>query len=735
MTAPDYTTRGTPGRLWAKILLPLSVAVLTVLMTRVPLLNLGVVERLELASLDFRFQSRGPLSMDDDSTHVVIVEISQESFESLPDKWPWPRSYYAHLIKNLSRAGAKVVGIDILFVGGDMYSPVNDEDLRTAIRETGNVVLAGKTEVAKDFYRIRRGGETYGNVFYDVDSSLGLVNIRKDADDVVRQYYPFFSVDTALNIPTFGFAVLNKYYGLPHSVTAENQPDVFVYRSKELPKYDYSSLLINYFGPSGSFRHIKFVDVLDDETFVTLEEARTGESTNTFSDPDFGYLYDGTFKNKIVLVGSTMPEDQDLHAVAIAQGRQAGDNKMYGVEIHANLIESVLLNQSLTRQSALAEILLVTALSFVTFLITSSIKGAKTRHHALVELNGFLFTVAELFIIGFLGLRLFIDYGYVISLISPILAIIGGYFASTAYHFVVERKQRMMIKMMFSTYVSPSVVDELIMHPEKLKLGGERKELSVLFSDLEGFTTLAETIPPEELVGLLNEYLSTMTSVVLRNIGTIDKFEGDLIMAFWGAPIPQQNHVSLACTAALQMQSSLAAIRSQWTAGNKPALFARIGINTGDMIVGNMGSTAKFNYTVIGDSVNIASRLEGANKIYKTEIIISEQSYCHVKDEFLCRELDILTVKGRTEPIRIYELIDRLNSERTVAREKLLSSYNEALRLYKDRRWTEARKKFEATLELNPADYPSQLYVSRTHYFELNPPDPSWDGVFTPLTP
>jgi adenylate cyclase len=336
----------------------------------------------------------------------------------------------------------------------------------------------------------------------------------------------------------------------------------------------------------------------------------------------------------------------------------------------------------------------------------------------------------EIFVIGFLSLRLFIDSDYIVSIVSPMVAVVGGYVASTTYHFVSERRQRLMIKMMFSTYVSPSVVDELISHPEKLRLGGERKELSVLFSDLEGFTTLAETTPPDELVGILNEYLTAMTQVIMKNNGTLDKFEGDLIMAFWGAPIPQNDHVFRACMAALQMQSALATIRQEWPLKNKPALFARIGINTGEMVVGNMGSTEKFNYTVIGDSVNIASRLEGANKIYKTGIILSESSYNQVRVAFRFRELDLLAVKGRTEPIRIYELLGTVRDPLSSTEEQFLLCYLDALQAYKESRWRDSRQRFADALRIKPSDFPSRLYIERVEYFMSNPPPAGWNGVF-----
>jgi adenylate cyclase len=429
-------------------------------------------------------------------------------------------------------------------------------------------------------------------------------------------------------------------------------------------------------------------------------------------------------------VGSTLPEDQDVHQVPVALGEYTGDNTMYGVEIHANFIESVLRGDFLRRQSRIAEIVTTLLLAIAVFFVTSAFKGSKTRHHTLVEINGVLFTLATLGVVGFLSIRLFIDASYVLATVSPMLAIVGGYFASTAYHFVAERRARVMIKSMFSTYVNPSLVDQLVTNPEMLKLGGQRKELTVLFSDLEGFTALAETRPPEELVALLNEYLSSMTNVVLRNSGTLDKFEGDLIMAFWGAPIPQNNHARMACAAALQMQATLAGMRLEWGVRKKPLLSARIGISTGEVIVGNMGSAEKFNYTVIGDSVNLGARLEGTNKIFKTEIIISEQCCRQVRDEFLCRELDIVSVRGRSEPVKIFELRGRHDSIRDTSERSFVAAFEAAITAYRRQEWEEATNLFERALSLHPSDYPSELYLERIRYLSKNSPGGEWNGVY-----
>lgn len=424
-----------------------------------------------------------------------------------------------------------------------------------------------------------------------------------------------------------------------------------------------------------------------------------------------------------------MPEEHDLFPVSFARGQQAGDNLMYGVEIHANIIENVLRNDFITKQSTVTEIFSVFFFTIVTFLVTSAFKSSTSRHAVLVELNGFLFAVAEVFIIGYAALLLFNRQNYLLTVISPILAVLAGYVSSTVYHFVAERKQRMLIKTMFSTYVNPSVVEELITNPEKLKLGGERRELTVLFSDIEGFTGIAERMESQGLVSLLNEYLSAMTEIVFRNNGTLDKFEGDAIVAFWGAPIPQEDHATRACLCALQMQETLVGIRRLWEEQNRPCLNVRIGINTGEMVVGNMGGAGKFDYTVIGDSVNLASRLEGTNKQYKTGILASERTYEFVKERILGRELDLITVKGRSTPLKIFELLRVNDGVRNGELEEFVSLYGDGLSLYRGRRWGDAKLKFEQALRAKPDDYPSQLYIERATHYAQNPPPAEWDGV------
>jgi adenylate cyclase len=726
------------ARRWLTLLvLAAVVAGLLIVITQESVLQLGLLQRLELATLDYRFQVRGPRPFDPGTSNVVIVQISEDSFKALPEKFPWPRTYYAHLLRNLKRAGARAVGIDLIFNDRDSYSAANDDSLRAALLETGIGVVAGKGEQERAFVSIVSANENFNNIFFTADSSLGYVDIRPDVDGVYR-FYNAFWLKPLINgrearIPSFAFAVLNKVYRYPPlSVPARREQD-FLYAGRSIPKYDAASFLVNYYGPSNTFPYINIEDVLDDETFQTVDEIETGEELNTFSEPG-GYLYNGTFKNKIVLVGVTIPEYKDLFAVSIAKGLQKGDNQMYGVEIHANAIENILRNDFLRKEPGSIEMGAIVLFALLTVVVVSSLKESKTKRTGWIEVQCAVFTILELGLIAVAAVLLFTHENYVATIVPPSLAVVGGYVAATAYHFISERRQRLLIKSMFSTYVSPSVVDQLIANPDKLRLGGQREELTVLFSDIEGFTSISEGLNSEDLVALLNDYLSKMAKVILRNLGTLDKYVGDAIVAFWGAPVPQPDHALRACTTALQMQEVLNAMHKLWQQQQKPLLKTRIGINTGEMVVGNMGGAEKVNYTVIGDSVNLASRLEGANKQYGTNIMVSGRTYDLVKHKILGRNLDRIIVKGRTEPVTIYELIQLRDRPVAPDLEKFLQLYAEAHVLYLQRRWNDAIKKLDEALAIRPNDPPTKLYIERARLYSTQPPPKNWDGVFVMKT-
>jgi adenylate cyclase len=286
---------------------------------------------------------------------------------------------------------------------------------------------------------------------------------------------------------------------------------------------------------------------------------------------------------------------------------------------------------------------------------------------------------------------------------------------------------------MFGTYMSPALVNELIEKPDMLKLGGDQKEITVFFSDVQGFTTISEGLHPGELVSLLNEYLTAMTDIILDYGGFVDKYEGDAIMAFWGAPVDEPDHALRCCHCILDMRKKLVELNASLQAKGKPQLFTRFGINSGTVIVGNMGSDERFAYTAMGDTVNQAARFEPANKQYGTYCMIGETTYEKVKEAVETRELDLLQVKGKTKGVRVYELLAR-KGELDPQKRELVNLYSAGLAAYKARRWVEGIKAFEQALALNPSDGPSKTYLARCQAYQASPPPPDWDGAFVMTT-
>jgi len=737
-------TKSIPGWL-IKISISLGIAFFIILFTHESFIPLQPLKELEQKQIDERFLHRGVKNIQDSAT-VIILDLNNQTLEGLPEgfnKWPFPRSYFAKVIRNLKEAGVKAVGIDVVMSSEDRYSPKNDSILFETIRELKNVVVAGKiqntigVEVKKEF-------ENFENIFYAADSSLGLVNVVGDNDGVNRRYIPKMKMVSIENmIPTFGFAVLNKYFGLPKDYVVEATKDHFLLQdARSIPKFDNVGMLINYYGPDHTFQHLNFLDVLDDKEFKTRDEIELETDINSWDDTTYnelrhgpsGLKYSGIFKNKIVLIGSTEPEDKDILPISFAKGEKKGDNLIYGVELHANAVQNVIWKDFISKETTAQEILAILFLTLFSFFFSSYLKQQKTRFGIFLEIGNLLVVFLVLYLLRLFSFYCFEKLSYNINIIAPTLALVFGYFGSTAYHFINERKQKAVIKGMFSQYVNSTVVDELIADPDKMRLGGERKVLTIFFSDIAGFSTFSETKKPEELVAFLNEYLSEMTRIVFENKGTLDKYIGDAVMAFWGAPLPIEDHAYQTCKSALFMQRRLSELRAKWRSEGQTEIQVRIGINTGEVVVGNMGGSERFDYTVMGDTVNLASRLEGANKEYGTYAMISEMTYDVIKNDFITRELDALVVKGKTKPVRVYELIAFKDESLDQATLDCLSLFNEGLTFYKQSQFKEAATKFAEAKNIKSSDHPSFVYLKRCMHFIEFPPPQDWDGVFRMTT-
>lgn len=705
------------------------------------IINFKPFTSLENKIIDLNFNRRGIIN-NPDSLDVIIIGISNETLNELPppfNVWPLPRNLFAKAIENLNKAGAKVIGIDLLFNEFDKYSKKNDSALVSVIKKYKNVILAGKIEQFDWRYEAEESPrQNFGNVYLKSDSSIGIVNVLPDDDGVLRRYFPYyFDARTKTKIPTFSLAVINRYYNLDMFFTPQKIEKSFDYGFFKIPEFTSNSFLINFYGPSGTFKTINFIDIIDDSKFQTLTELETGVDINTFDDSLTGLLYSDIFRNKVVLIGSIEPEDKDLFPVSIApkESKSISGNLMFGVEVHANVVQMILDKNFLHRGSLTVRFAIIFVLIFFCMNLFEFIRSIKFKTSLIGELINFLILI--LFIVGIYEIYyyLFLKLHLIRMFIPPALAVVSAYTVSSVSNYLKERKQKLIIKAMFSQYLNPKLVDELVVHPEKLKLGGIRKEMSVLFSDLANFTTISEKIDPETLVELLNHYFDEMTEIIFETNGTLDKFEGDAIMAFWNAPLDDPEHHFNSALCALKMKKKVNELKLDWKAIIGQEFSIRIGINSGEMIVGNMGGKKKFDYTVMGDNVNLASRLEGINKIYGTDIVISESIYNKIKDRVIARELDLILVKGKTIPVRIFELIDLkegliFSNDDQKEILKLIEYFETGLNLYREKMFSRAIEEFEKVLLVNPDDYPTRVFIDRCFEFLNSPPPDDWNGVF-----
>jgi adenylate cyclase len=315
-----------------------------------------------------------------------------------------------------------------------------------------------------------------------------------------------------------------------------------------------------------------------------------------------------------------------------------------------------------------------------------------------------------------------------LPLASPLLAFALATVGAFAWSYLAEGRQRRFVLKALSQYVSPAVASEIDRDPSALKLGGERREMTVMFTDIQGFTDLSERLDEHTLTALLNYYLDEMSSLVLANDGTLDKYIGDAIMSFWNAPIQQADHALLACRAAIAMEQREREIQPRLNEMGAAGMLTRIGINTGPMVFGNMGSTQKFNYSVLGDAVNLASRLEGANKFYGSRILIAQPTADQVKGHFILRQLDLLRVKGKLKPMAVYEVLGEPNADADLLFRR--DEYEAAFSHYQKQQWEEARQRLASFRERFPHDGPAAALLERIAYFSEHPPGPDWDGVY-----
>lgn len=701
-----------------------------------------------------RFLTRGQVAT---SEKIVLVTIDEKSLAEL-GRWPWPRSVMARLLDTLGQYEAKVIGLDLVWAEPDQNSELRvwqtisqkmrdwsiknqelekylsqalaaadtDQMLANSVANSRRAILGyffhfvpqesapsertveevkflsaynlvrySSAEAQKAYVFEAEEAEVNIPIISAAAQGAGFFNIFPDRDGTVR-WAPLVVKYKGKHFCSISLAVLQKFLGGPPLVLqlAEFGVEKVTLGDIPIPANEEGCLLINYCGPPKTFPHYSATDVI---------HGRIGAEK---------------FRDKIVFVGATAIGIYDMRVTPFSQ-------VFPGLEIHANVMDTILKQKFLSRPNwvAIFDILNIILIGIILGLIlpkTEAIWGAITA-------------VSFLFLFPLIAYYLFKQEGIWINVVYPLGNIILTYLVLTVHRYLTEEREKKKIRGAFQYYLSPTVVEQMLRNPEKLKLGGEKKELTVLFSDIRGFTNFSEQMAPENLVKFLNEYLSKMTEIVFKYDGLLDKYMGDAIMAIWGAPMEQPDHPRRACYTALDMVGELSILREKWRNQGMPALNIGVGINTGLMVVGNMGSEKRFDYTVMGDSVNLGSRLEGLNKLYGTSIIVSEFTYSWVKEEILGRELDLVRVKGKDQPVHIYELLARFPVA-TPAQRELAQEFQTALVEYHNRQWSKAETIWKDILQKFPADEPSKLYIERCQMLMKNPPSPDWDGVYSITT-
>jgi adenylate cyclase len=743
------------------------------------------LQRLEFNTLDTRFRYRPPDATPIDS-RIVIVDVDQRSQEIL-GKWPFSRTHFANMLDVLAEDGARVVGFDIVFDKPDQTAtPVQkiareiqerkkhgtaidpkfqawiqqlaneydaDAQFGKSIDRFGPVVLGNfflsKNELTGidsatldryadliDWYGLSKnslnaatGKQDFGGLIekYEREGDLftatvanipvlanpdtpdktavGFFNISSDSDGILRRsmlVLPFGRSKDLNSWQMFGsleMQMVRLYLGLPSTQLTVN------YGQTGVVSLDFGDKLhirpdstghvqINYHGPRGTYPYYSIADVVNHKFPA------------------------GAFKDKIVLVGASATGIGDLRTPPY------GGINYPGVEVHANVIDNMLNQGFLVRgaRQTLWDVLLI-----LFFGIPLGI------YMALVSPRWMWFGFGLLVPLMLVDYQAFLR-GSWLNFTVPAMTLLGNVIAVSLYRALVEEKEKRRVRSAFGQYLSPEVIRRLLVNPQLVE--PRKTDITVMFSDIRGFTTISEKLDAQELALFLNEYLSDMTQIVFKHNGTLDKYIGDAVMAFWGAPFEESSHAIKSCNAALAMMTRVREMQKKWEAQGKPHLDIGIGLNTGVASVGNMGSVLRYGYTALGDTVNLSARLEGLNKDYGTHILANESTYRAAKDfGFLFRELDLIRVKGKLQPVMIYELLRR---ESDVDMEGLdqgleerVKQFAAARELYQKRKWHEAQLAFQAILDRWPEEGPSRTYWKRCQEYLFEEPPSGWDGVFT----
>lgn len=706
-----------------------------------------------LASLDNRitdlmFRLRGA---EHPSGQVVIVDIDEKSLKTL-GQWPWPRTVMAELVDRIRAAGVRAIGFDIVFAEPDRTSPAlilnsfrkrvtapsqrallksllaeaakknNDQQLGDAVAsapvvlgyifQTGpatNKEASGdkpfpsaiiRTDPANIAYREMELPKATGATLNILDvaqaGTEGFFNVFPDPSGTVRKAPLLMSLD-GIPYPSMALEVARIGQGLKGitiHVSRQKQGGRYAILglslgSTFLPTDAAGSLACNYRGPAGTFRYLSAIDVLNGKDNAEL-------------------------RNRFVLIGTSAAGLLDMRSTPFSA-------VCPGVEINATVVDNVLQGDPMAfdiyTEIGLSYLIMIGGGLLLTLVLCfgSPLFGSLLGLLFLpaIELGNYLF--------------LFLDHR-IVGLVYPSAVLLLLFLVVTIANYFFEGREKRFIQSAFGHYVAPTIVNELVRHPEKLSLLGEQKVLTIFFSDIRGFTSLSEKMDAEELGRFMNEYLTAMSDIVMQQQGTVDKFIGDAVMAIWGAPQQDPKHAEHAVRAALQMLEVLKRLQPDWQKKGFPEIDIGIGINTGPVSVGNFGTGQRFDYTVLGDHVNLASRLEGANKTYGTNIIISEFTREAIGELFFCRCIDLVRMKGKEHPVKIYQPL--VEGPPSPALREEVQSFEQALAAYRQRRFAEAETLLRPLAAKKPCRLYS-LYLERLQAFSQSPPPEDWDGVFS----
>jgi adenylate cyclase len=761
-------SRAGRGKQTTALLVGLAVLAAVIVLSLPALDTSNVFEMLENKTYDLRYNTMVRGAIRDTIKDVVIVEVDDYSVQGLGRFQNWPRMYHASIADYISRCGAAAIAFDFFFTETDsmneamaeMYHSVKTEGVVSEMlaaklkfperavplvinavlnnwgydREFADVAHFYNTvyfpfflnmtvvsadsiksdlairdrafkfppHVTRKYNYIYSEGKSLpiGQVLLPVPTLLdaargtGYYNIEPDHDGVTRRI-PLFLALSENAYPSMDLQVAMDLLGVKRDdVRVDLGKYIHLGDKRRIPINADGRMLITYFGPFQKFRYVSFLHVLAQQTPPEV------------------------FKDKIVIVGATAAGIYDMRVVPFS-------SQFPGPEIHANIIQTLMTGKFVRVLPYYVTLMIMVLVGLVTVAVSLRFKPLTA---ALILLGLLLAYLAGAYL-------LFKHQLMWVEIVRPVTVLLFTNMAILGYRYVTEEKQKLWIKDMFQGYMSKDLVDKIMANPDMLQMGGDKKEITVFFSDIKGFSSFSEKLgTPERLIALINEYLGAMSDVVLERGGYISKYEGDAIMAFWGAPSDDPDHARTCIECVWAMNQRLKELNADLATRDMPNLFTRFGINTGPVTVGNVGSVRKKSYTAMGDSVNLGSRLEGANKEYGTAIMMSEFTYEKVKGVYPVRELDMLRVVGKEQPVRVYELLGLAEADVPDKKRQAVERYLNGLACYRSRKWDEAAGFFQQALAIDPDDGPSQAYLERCRDFKQSPPPENWDGVYVMKT-